>query len=61
VLSALASDDQLEGIVISFSDSGSQPRVFAVVEVVRRQTVIVPVERLKRFPENGNSVFEGGE
>jgi hypothetical protein len=46
VLLGLA-DEELEGVVVGFSDSGGQPRVFAVVEVVRRQEVVVPVNRLR--------------
>jgi hypothetical protein len=37
----------LEGTVIDFSDSGTQSSVFAVIEVVRTQTVIVPVSELQ--------------
>jgi hypothetical protein len=39
--------DELEGTIVDFSDSGSTSRVFAVIEVVQRQTVVVPVEKLK--------------
>ena len=53
VLEALARDAHLEGTVVGFSDSGSERRVFAVVEVIRRQTVVVPVDRLRE-------VFPGG-
>jgi len=45
--SALADGSELEGTVIDFSDSGSLARAFALVEVVRKQTVVVPVEKLK--------------
>jgi len=38
-------DEQLEGVVISFSDSGTERAVFAVVEVVRRQTMVIPVKK----------------
>jgi hypothetical protein len=40
-------DEELDGVVVGFSDSGGQSRVFAVVEVVRRQEVVVPVNRLR--------------
>ena len=40
-------DADLEGTVIDFSDSGTQSSVFAVVEVVRTQTVIVLVSELQ--------------
>ena len=36
----------LEGVVVGFSDSGTEARVFAVVEVVQTQEVVVPVEKL---------------
>jgi hypothetical protein len=39
--------DELDGVVVGFSDSGGQPRVFAVVEVVRRAEVVVPVDKLR--------------
>ncbi|HWC95650.1 MAG TPA: hypothetical protein VG456_02840 [Candidatus Sulfopaludibacter sp.] len=38
---------ELDGTVIEFSDSGSKPRAFAVVEVVRRQMMVVPVDKLQ--------------
>ena len=44
---ALSSTTELEGVVINFSDSGTEPRVFAVVDVIRRQNVVVPVEKLR--------------
>jgi hypothetical protein len=33
----------MEGTIVGFSDSGPQARAFAVVEVVEKHTVIVPV------------------
>lgn len=45
--SSLTTADHLEGTVINFSDSGSRARVFAVIDVVAHQSVIVPVEKLK--------------
>lgn len=54
VFSALAADTPLEGTVVGFSDSGSEPRVFAVVDVIRRQTVVVPVDRLRDVSVTGN-------
>lgn len=38
---------EVEGTIVDFSDSGSSPRVFAVVEVLQRHTVVVPVAKLK--------------
>jgi hypothetical protein len=39
--------EELEGVVVDFSDSGSTARVFAVVDVIRRQNVVVPVDKLE--------------
>lgn len=46
LLKALSLESELEGTVIDFSDSGDTAQAFALVEVVRKQTVIVPVEKL---------------
>lgn len=46
-LQAMSSDAELEGKVIGFSDSGNQPSVFAVIEVVCTQTVVVPVSEVQ--------------
>jgi hypothetical protein len=45
--SAIPQDAEMEGKVIGFSDSGSEPRVFALVEVLKAQTVVVPVSELE--------------
>lgn len=47
ILAPLPGETELEGTVVDFSDSGDRPRVFAVVDVVRKQTVVVPVEKLE--------------
>jgi hypothetical protein len=44
---ALSPATELEGVVIEFSDSGAESRVFAVVDVIRRQNLVVPVEKLE--------------
>lgn len=44
---ALLEQDEVEGTIVDFSDSGAKPRAFAVVEVCRKQTVIVPVFKLQ--------------
>ena len=38
---------ELDGTLIEFSDSGIRPKAFAVIEVVRKQLMVVPVEKLK--------------
>ena len=39
-------DDEIEGRVIDFSDLGSRRQYFAVVEIVRKHTVVVATDRL---------------
>jgi hypothetical protein len=43
----------LEGVVVGFSDSGAEARVFAVVEVVQKQEVVVPVDKLQPIGPRG--------
>lgn len=42
----LSLSEELEGTVVDFSDSGMKPRIFAIVEVVTRQTMVVPIAKL---------------
>jgi len=44
----------LEGVILSFSDSGDASRVYAVVDVIRHQTMVVPVNRMAVVPEDKN-------
>jgi len=37
---------EVEGTIVEFSDSGASSRVFAVVEVVEKRTLVVPVAAL---------------
>jgi hypothetical protein len=46
--SAAPGEEEVEGTVVNFSDSGSKVHVFAVVDVIRRHTVVVPVEKLRK-------------
>jgi len=43
----LALDDEVEGTIVEFSDSGSVPQAFAIVSVKRSVTVVVPTDRLR--------------
>jgi len=45
-LAALTVDAVAEGTVVEFSDSGSQPRSYAVVEITPRQKALVPLSAL---------------
>lgn len=53
-LSTLPADTQIQGTVVDFSDSGPEVRVYAVVEVLKKQNVIVPVNELE-VVETGKS------
>jgi hypothetical protein len=50
-LRVTAGADGVEGTVIGFSDSGTQPGVFALVEVIQRLEVVVPVVKLTLIGE----------
>jgi hypothetical protein len=52
-LFAEAGQEHLEGTIVDFSDSGQKAQVFALVDVIRRQTVVVPVEKLEAIPHPG--------
>jgi len=43
----LATAQELEGTVMDFSDSGPQPCVFAVVDVIAHHNVVLPVDKLE--------------
>jgi hypothetical protein len=45
-----APDEKVEGTVIDFSDSGSEPDYFAVIDVIRRCTVVVPADKAEIVP-----------
>jgi hypothetical protein len=47
VFAPLPPETEVKGVIVGFSDSGPRPQAFAVVEVVRTQTLIVPVEKLQ--------------
>ena|ERR1035438_8650964 len=54
-LGRLSLESEVEGVIVDFSDSGTLPAVFAVVDVVRRQTVVVPVNQLRLEPDEHSS------
>jgi hypothetical protein len=47
VLAKLTPDVLTEGVVVEFSDSGSNPRAYAVVRVTPQQMVLLPVSALR--------------
>jgi hypothetical protein len=53
LLEAPPSEGELDGTIVDFSDSGQRARVFALVDVVRTQTVVVPVEKLEKVLQSG--------
>jgi hypothetical protein len=54
VFHAPAKENDLEGVITAFSDSGSKSFRFAVIEVTLKQMVIVPIEKVHPF-EASNS------
>jgi len=40
-------DTEAEGAIVGFSDSGFKLHAFAIVELDNKQTMVVPVEKLK--------------
>lgn len=49
---------EMEGVIVDFSDSGTRPRAFAVVELATGQKIVVPVEKL-RTPKSAPAEGEG--
>ena len=47
VLASLTPDVEASGMVTEFSDSGSQPRAYAVVRVTAQLSVLLPVAVLR--------------
>ena len=47
LLAQAGTADEVEGTVIGFSDSGLESRVYAVVEVIKRREVVVPIHKLR--------------
>jgi hypothetical protein len=46
LFSAPDSSAEMKGVIVDFSDSGTRPRAFAVVELADGPTIVVPVEKL---------------
>jgi len=51
-------DEELEGVIVGFSDSGASMKAFAVVEVVGRPSLVVPVDELRLVPPPALSEVE---
>jgi hypothetical protein len=47
VLAALTPDVEANGVVLEFSDSGRNPRAYALVRLTTRQSVLLPVAALR--------------
>ena len=52
LFAAPSGETEMEGTIVAFSDSGTIPHFFALVEVVMRRTVVVPREKLKCVETN---------
>jgi hypothetical protein len=59
ILAALSLDSEVEGLIVGFSDSGANPKAFAVVEVARKVTVVVPTGSLKLVEAQSGTVQSG--
>jgi len=47
---AFIDEGEVVGTVLDFSDSGEIRRAFALVEIIRQQTLVVPVGKLRLAP-----------
>ncbi|MGH9621010.1 MAG: hypothetical protein ACRD45_15060 [Bryobacteraceae bacterium] len=47
VLAHLSPETEANGVVVEFSDSGSNPRAYAVVRLTAEQSVLLPVTALR--------------
>jgi hypothetical protein len=45
-----AEEQEIEGVIVQFSDSGQVPRAFASVEILVSHTVVVQVDKLQVLP-----------
>jgi len=46
VLAKMTADVEACGVVVEFSDSGTKPRAYAVVQITREQVVLLPMGAL---------------
>jgi len=56
VCSLPTGETELEGTIVSFSDSGQRHNYFAVVDVIRKQSVVVAVDKLGVVTEEGQKL-----
>lgn len=56
--SLIHEDEEYEGVITGFSDSGESRRAYAVVEVIRRLSFVVSVPDLRLISEPDPSGFE---
>ena len=47
LLASLTADNETNGVVVEFSDSGNKLRAYAVVRITSQQAVLVPVTALR--------------
>ena len=43
---------ELDGVIVDFSDYGEDSRAFALVEVVEKRVVVLPVTKLRLLSDN---------
>jgi hypothetical protein len=53
-------DEEFEGMIVGFSDSGALVKAYAVVEVARKLSFVVPVQDLRLVPDSEPNAVELG-
>jgi hypothetical protein len=60
IASFASPNEEFEGIITGFSDSGSSIKAYAVVEVVRKLSFVVPAPDLRSVSDAGPNATELG-
>jgi len=59
-MSLVSECDELEGTIVGFSDSGDAARAYAVVEVIRKMSLVVPVGELTLVSGSDENAVDPG-
>ena len=59
ILVVAPDESVLEGTLVNFSDSGDQGQAFAIVDVVRKHTFVVPTDKLQLVSPGEANVVKG--
>jgi len=58
--SLTSGNEEFDGVITGFSDSGEVTKAYAVVEVVRKLSFVVPVPDLRLVSDSDPNAFERG-